>query len=87
MAYDDEIPRDLEVEGEYSEEEISNFLAFNEGAIIVSHHPSFRARRPGVRFKVVHREEEFLHQHVLTGKEKTYLVPADKSAIYFIEML
>lgn len=87
MAEERNILKDLETNKEYTGEQIHNFLAFNESAIVISYNNEFDRRSRNDKFKVASVEETFIHQHVYTGKEMCYNHPAHKSKIYFVSKI
>ncbi|MBP1083512.1 hypothetical protein ACFFJQ_06985 [Bacillus capparidis] len=77
--YDDEIPRDLEVNKVYTSLQIRDFLTKNDNILIITEDSWSSSDQ---KYKVVSRSEDFVHKR---SNEFRHIVPNRKSRIYKIK--
>ncbi|WP_034757879.1 hypothetical protein [Rossellomorea vietnamensis] len=81
--FEDEVPKDLELNGEYSSREIYLFMIENDKVMILSDsvHLDYNAR--DIMYRVTDKKQNFIHKKA-ENSYRTHMIPNRKTNIYEI---
>lgn len=81
MAYfEDEVPKELELNGEYTSREIYLFMIENRNVLILSESVHLNHRDDGFKYKIVDIKDKYIHKQA-ENSYNTHLLPNTRTKV------
>lgn len=81
MAYEEDIPKELIAGEVYTSEKITNYISFNNNAVVLCDETAHFQIVSGISYRVKSKFETYVHKN----ENQTYHIPSSKKTVYYVE--